>query len=93
MSEATIDRDLSLLGLAGQVKRYLGHVEDMSDEERLLVLGQFAGAVSRFEARVRQLYAEADDMSYMEALPPLNQVMLALGAGEGWKEEVALSAG
>jgi hypothetical protein len=80
------DHDLTLLGLAERVSHFLGHIEDMSDDERVLVLGQFAGAVSRLQARVRELYAKADDGSYMDALPPLNQVMLALGAGEDWHE-------
>jgi hypothetical protein len=81
-----IDHDLTLLGLAERVSQFLGHIEDMSDEERVLVLGLFAGAVSRLQARVRELYAKADDSSYMDALPPLNQVMLALGADEDWAE-------
>lgn len=80
------DRDLTLLGLAERVTQFAGHIEDMSDDERVLVLGQFAGAVSRMQARVRELYAKADDDGYMDALPPLNQVMLALGSGEDWHD-------
>ena len=37
-------------------------------------------------ARVRELYEEADADGYMDALPPLHQVMLALGAPEDWAE-------
>lgn len=87
MTDTETDRDLTLLGLADRVKRYLGHIEDMPDDERVFVLGLFAGAVGRVEARVRELYAEDDRDGYMEALPSLNQVMLALGAPEGWNEE------
>ena len=90
--ETAADRDLTLLGLAERVKRYTGHIEDMSDDERVYVLGLFAGAVSRLEDRVRELYAEADDDGYMEALPELHQVMLALGAGEDWNEDVTPGA-
>ena len=86
MTGTAPDRDLSLLGLADLVKGYLGHIEDMSDDKRVLVLGQFAGAVSRLEARVRELYAKADNDGYREALPDLHQVMIALGAAEDWNE-------
>ena len=37
-------------------------------------------------ARVREIYEEADADGYMDALPPLHQVMLALGAPEDWME-------
>jgi len=85
----TDDRDLTLLGLAERVKQFTGHIEDMSGDERVYLLGLFAGAAGRLEARVRKLWAENDDDGYMEALPPLHQVMLALGADENWAEEEA----
>jgi hypothetical protein len=87
MPDETATTGPTLLDLAERVKRYLGHIEDMSDDERVQLLGAFAGAVDRLEARVRELYADADDMSYMDALPPLNQVMLALGVTEGWHDD------
>lgn len=58
MTDNPIDHDLTLTGLAERVSKFLGHIEDMSDEERVLVLGQFAGAVSRLRARVRELHAD-----------------------------------
>lgn len=76
----------SLLELAAVARGYLGHVEDMSDEDRLLLLGQFTGAVMALEARVREVYAEAGEDGYLEALPPLAEVMRYLGAPEDWKE-------
>lgn len=81
-----VDHDLTLIGLAERVTQVFGHIEDMSGDERVLLLGQFAGAVSRLRVRVRELYAEDDRNGYMEALPSLNQVMLALGADEDWAE-------
>lgn len=72
----------SLLELTAIVGTYLGHVEDMSDDDRLLLLGQFAGAVLALEARVREVYAKADADGYLEALPPLAEVMRYLGAPE-----------
>jgi hypothetical protein len=87
MAHMTDDHDLTLLGLAGRVQHFLGHIEDMSDDERVLVLGQFAGAVSRLRARVRELYAEDKRDGYTAAAEALHQVMLALGADEDWAEE------
>jgi len=84
--EASADRELTLLGLAHRVKQFTGHIEDMGDDERVWMLGLFAGAAGGVEARVRELYGQADDDGYMEALPPLHQVMLALGAPEDWAE-------
>lgn len=46
-------------------------------------------AAGRLRGRVRELYEKADADGYMEALPPLHQVMLALGADENWAEEEA----
>lgn len=80
------DRDLSLLGLAEQVRSYVGHIEDMPGGRRVFLLGQFEGATSRAYASVREIYAEYDEAGYMEALPALHQVMLALGAPEDWHE-------
>lgn len=85
----TGSHDMTLLGLAERVRQYFGHIEDMGDDDRVLLLGQFAGAVSRVQARVRELWAGNDEAGYMEALPPLHQVMLALGADEDWAEEVS----
>jgi hypothetical protein len=86
MTGDPIDHDLTLLGLAERVQQFTGHIEDMSGDERVLVLGQFAGAVSRLRARVRELWTESDRDGYTEALPPLHRVMLALGADEDWAE-------
>jgi hypothetical protein len=86
MTDSRTDRDVTLLGLAERAKRFLGHIEDMSDGERVFLLGAFAGAADRLRERVRELWAENDDDGYMEALPPLHQVMLALGADEDWAE-------
>jgi hypothetical protein len=85
MTDDPIDHDLTLTGLAERVSKYLGHIEDMSSDERVLVLGQFAGAVSRLRAEVRDLYTD-NATTNTRALPALNQVMLALGADEGWAE-------
>jgi hypothetical protein len=38
---------LSLPGLAARVRQFLGHIEDMSDDERVFLLGAFEGAVAR----------------------------------------------
>jgi len=75
------DADLSLAGLAQMVQSYAGHIEDMSDDDRLLVLGQFTGAVSRFRVRLRELYREAG----ASGKERLRQVAYALGEPEDWE--------
>jgi hypothetical protein len=82
------DPDPSLVGLAGRVREFTGHIEDMSDDERVSLLGQFAGAVGRLRARLRELYEDADEAGYMDALPPLHQLALALGEPGDWDEGV-----
>jgi hypothetical protein len=78
--------DLTLLGLSARMKQFAGHIEDMSDDERVYMLGLFTGAADQLHARVRRIYEAADAGSYMDALPPLHEVMLALGAPEDWAE-------
>ena len=78
--------ELTLLILAERVKQFTGHIEDMSDDERVFLLGAFAGAADRLRERVRELRAENRADGYMEALPPLHQVMRALGCPEDWAE-------
>ncbi len=80
------DRDLTLLGLAERVKRFTGHIEDMSDDERVYLLGAFAGTAGRLREHVEGLYADSATTN-TRALPALRQVMLALGADENWAEE------
>jgi hypothetical protein len=81
-----IDYDLTLLGLAERVKQFTGHIEDLGDDERVYLLGLFAGAVGRLEERVRELWVKNDDDKHAEARPALHQVMLALGADENWAD-------
>jgi hypothetical protein len=83
----TASYDLTLLGLAHRALKFAGHIENMSEEERVLLLGMFAGAVVRLQENVRALYKESDKEDNTEALFVLHQVMLALGAGENWKDE------
>jgi hypothetical protein len=82
-----IDHDLTLLGLAERVNQFEGRIEDMSDDERVYLLGLFAGAVDRLRERVRELWTESRDEGSYEAMPGLYQVMLAMGASENWAEE------
>lgn len=86
MSQPDPDPQLSLVGLADLVKQFAGRIEDMDGDQRVLVLGQFAGAVSRLRARLRELYEQEDEAGYAEALPPLHQMALALGEPEDWHE-------
>jgi hypothetical protein len=85
MTDDPVDHDLTLLGLAERMRKFLGHIEDMGSDERVLVLGQFAGAVSRLRSEVRDLYTD-NATTNTRALPALYRVMLALGADEDWAE-------
>jgi hypothetical protein len=42
--------DLSLPGLTRRVGEFLGRIQDMGSDERVLLLGAFAGVVSRMQA-------------------------------------------
>jgi hypothetical protein len=86
-SDAGTGYDLSLLGLSARVKQFAGHIEDMGDDERVFLLGLFAGTADQLRDQVRKIYAKAGADGYMDALPPLHQVMLALGAPEDWAED------
>jgi hypothetical protein len=68
--------DLTLLGLAKRAMSYTGHVEDLPEGERLLLLGAFAGAVMRFQQRVSELW---DNSEGEQASAILRQVMLLAG--------------
>lgn len=73
--------DLTLLGLAKRALSYTGHIEDMGDDERVFLLGAFAGAVLRLEQQVRELWDENESDRTDKVL---HQVMLALGASADW---------
>jgi len=72
-------RDLSLLGLAERVRQFLGHIEDMSNEERVFLLGAFEGTAMRLRDDLRRWWLEQDRDGYAEALPALGRVMDAIG--------------
>ena len=71
--------EMSLLGLAERVLQFLGHIEDMGDDERVFLLGAFEGAAARLRDDLRRWWLEADRDGYAEALPALGRVMDAIG--------------
>lgn len=80
--------DLSLLALSARVQQFTGHIEDMDDDERVWLLGLFAGGVLRLRAVVREQWERNSRDGYMEALPPLGALAAALGDDgfEAWAE-------
>ena len=82
--------DLTLLGLSARVQQFDGHIEDMDEDERVWLLGLFAGAALRLRAVVRAEWERNSRDSYMEALPPLGAVAKAIGddSFEAWAEEL-----
>lgn len=84
------DDDLSLLALSARVQKFAGHIEDMGDDERVWLLGLFAGAALRLRDVVRGQWERNERDGYMEALPPLGKVAEALGDDgfEAWAEGV-----
>ena len=85
--DTRIGRKPTILGLSACVKQFAGHIEDLGDDERVFLLGMFAGTADHLHDRVRKIYEEAAADGYMDALPPLHQVMLALGDAEDWAED------
>lgn len=79
--------DATLLALARRSLSFTGRIENMSEGERVFLLGAFTGAVLRLKDEVRRLYAAYDADDNAEALAALHQVMLLLGASEDWREE------
>ncbi|HEX3388835.1 MAG TPA: hypothetical protein VHT94_07340 [Streptosporangiaceae bacterium] len=71
--------DLTLLALAGRVRRHLGHIEDMTPGERAYLLGLFMGAASRLHAFVSGLVADSETTNTY-AVPSLRRVLTELGA-------------
>lgn len=80
--------DLSLLALSARVQQFTGHIEDIGDDERVWLLGLFAGGVLRLCAVVREQWERNSRDGYMEALPPLGVLARALGDDgfEAWAE-------
>ena len=80
--------DLTLLALSARVQQFTGHIEDMGDDERVWLLGLFAGGVLRLRDVVRAEWERNSRDGYMEALPPLGALAKALGDDgfEAWAE-------
>jgi hypothetical protein len=78
---------LTLADLQGFVHSFTGHIEDMTDADKLFTLGKFAGAVSRLRAVLRELYEQPDPevargpSGYRAALRDVARVV---GESEGW---------
>jgi hypothetical protein len=71
--------DATLLSLARHALSFTGHIEDMSEDQRVFLLGAFAGAVLRFQEQVVALHASAGGLGDAEAARALQEVLNLLG--------------
>jgi hypothetical protein len=77
--------DATLLGLASHALSFTGHVEDMSDDKRVFLLGAFSGATMALAGEVGKLRAAASALGDAGATAALDDVLELLGAGENGK--------
>jgi hypothetical protein len=67
--------DITLLGLTTRSLSFAGHIEDMSGDERVFLLGAFAGGLLRLDELVLKLHEQGSD----ETKAALQQVLFAMG--------------
>jgi len=77
----TLGQSTDLHALAERVKRYAGHIEDLHEDDRVLLLGLFTGAVDALEAKVRSYLADNHQGTFSWAM--MIQFARDLGMPEG----------